>query len=597
MFTIACTIGFFLLLAIPPFALSSILSSSMKVAAHEKQFAADLDTLRRNLEASHSSRIAAAERQLHSHEMITQTNARKQNTAYDKMAKAYREELGIKKSLKEQLVYAKQRINEDRPATTEELEASIQKAHQEVAGLKSSLALALSAVPAPTPIPAAPVATAASDPAAPVCEHQGLMAEKTKLELALAAVQRESTRKDLALTAEATKLAQKERELSKKSEEVKERDEKLAAMEQSFRNAVEAEVSRQTAELSKQYDGVLVEEVSKKEAELTVKYNGILETEVSRKEAEKEAELTVKYNGILETAIAATRTSQMQTGVTMAADHDDKVAKLKQEHKDETAEKDAKTCELTELVRVTAGARDQHRENYEHIEKECERIQEIAEERAAELKKNAGTHAQQTVHKSTNQQDDEISRLKAAAKKHFEDMGAMDAEYNHAMSLLKLEKDKVAGLQETLKEHKQDYKDVEKEVERLDALAKQKEQELVAVRATAPTLVLDPSAYDVVAYQRHAAEACSPDYGTLPTVPLRTPRVPNFPPAAPAAAPSVSPTSLPFWAKRGRLGDDEGDEYEDEDDEDDIDDEDGEEEAVGFSDGEEEFTVENQVLE
>ena len=574
MFTIACTIGFFLLLAIPPFALSSILSSSMKVAAHEKQFAADLDTLRRNLEASHSSRIAAAERQLHSHEMITQTNARKQNTAYDKMAKAYREELGIKKSLKEQLVYAKQRINEDRPATTEELEASIQKAHQEVAGLKSSLALALSAVPAPTPIPAAPVATAASDPAAPVCEHQGLMAEKTKLELALAAVQRESTRKDLALTAEATKLAQKERELSKKSEEVKERDEKLAAMEQSFRNAVEAEVSRQTAELSKQYDGVLVEEVSK-----------------------KEAELTVKYNGILETAIAATRTPQMQTGVTMAADHDDKVAKLKQEHEDETAEKDAKTCELTELVRVTAGARDQHRENYEHIEKECERIQEIAEERAAELKKNAGTHAQQTVHKSTNQQDDEISRLKAAAKKHFEDMGAMDAEYNHAMSLLKHEKDKVAGLQETLKEHKQDYKDVEKEVERLDALAKQKEQELVAVRATAPTLVLDPSAYDVVAYQRHAAEARSPDYGTLPKVPLRTPRVPNFPPAAPAAAPSVSPTSLPFWAKRGRLGDDEGDEYEDEDDEDDIDDEDGEEEAVGFSDGEEEFTVENQVLE
>ena len=559
MFIIACTIGFFLLLAIPPFALSSILSSSMKVAAHEKQFAADLDTLRRNLEASHSSRIAAAERQLHSHEMITQTNARKQNTAYDKMAKAYREELGIKKSLKEQLVYAKQRINEDRPATTEELEASIQKAHQEVAGLKSSLALALSAVPAPTPIPAAPVATAASDPAAPVCEHQGLMAEKTKLELALAAVQRESTRKDLALTAEATKLAQKERELSKKSEEVKERDEKLAAMEQSFRNAVEAEVSR--------------------------------------KEAEKEAELTVKYNGILETAIAATRTSQMQTGVTMAADHDDKVAKLKQEHKDETAEKDAKTCELTELVRVTAGARDQHRENYEHIEKECERIQEIAEERAAELKKNAGTHAQQTVHKSTNQQDDEISRLKAAAKKHFEDMGAMDAEYNHAMSLLKHEKDKVAGLQETLKEHKQDYNDVAKEVERLDALAKQKEQDLVAVRATAPTLVLDPSAYDVVAYQRHAAEARSPDYGTLPKVPLRTPRVPNFPPAAPAAAPSVSPTSLPFWAKRGRLGDDEGDEYEDEDDEDDIDDEDGEEEAVGFSDGEEEFTVENQVLE
>ena len=164
MFTIACTIGFFLLLAIPPFALSSILSSSMKVAAHEKQFAADLDTLRRNLEASHSLKIAAAERQLHSHEMITQKNARKQNTAYDKMAKAYREELGIKNSLKEQLRCAKQRINEDRPATTEELEASLQKAHQEVAGLKSSLALALSAVPAPAPIPAAPVATTTSIP-------------------------------------------------------------------------------------------------------------------------------------------------------------------------------------------------------------------------------------------------------------------------------------------------------------------------------------------------------------------------------------------------------------------------------------------------
>ena len=277
--------------------------------------------------------------------------------------------------------------------------------------------------------------------------------------------------------------------------------------------------------------------------------------------------------------------------------HKDETAELTKKHKVETAEKDAKIRDLTELVRVTAGARDLHRENYEHLEKECERIQEIADERAAELKKNAGTHAQQTVHKSTNQQDDEISRLKAAAKKHFEDMGAMDAEYNHAMSLLKHEKDKVAGLQETLKEHKQDYNDVAKEVERLDALAKQKEQDLVAVRATAPTLVLDPSAYDVVAYQRHAAEARSPDYGTLPKVPLRTPRVPNFPPAAPAAAPSVSPTSLPFWAKRGRLGDDEGDEYEDEDDEDDIDDEDGEEEAVGFSDGEEEFTVENQVLE
>jgi len=75
----------------------------------------------------------------------------------------------------------------------------------------------------------------------------------------------------------------------------------------------------------------------------------------------------------------------------------------------------------------------------------------------------------------------------------------------------------------------------------------------------------------------------------------------------PAAAPPIpvfSPTSVPTQrTKRGPTGavskhdDDESDEDEDDEAyEDDSDDEDGGEEAVGLSDGEEEFTVVNQVL-
>jgi hypothetical protein len=133
-----------------------------------------------------------------------------------------------------------------------------------------------------------------------------------------------------------------------------------------------------------------------------------------------------------------------------------------------------------------------------------------------------------------------------------------------------------------------------------------------------PTSYLDPAAYDVPAFQRNALAAISPDYSKMPTVGLLacggsmayTPPPASRPaprPATgptllrgPAAAPPIpvfSPTSVPTQrTKRGPSGVLSKHDDEDESDEDDEAYEDGDEEAVGLSDGEEEFTIVNQLL-
>jgi hypothetical protein len=216
---------FFFLLFTSPIAVCFAFSPSPEAPAREKQSAEDLDIL----EAKHRLEMAAAQTKIAFHEDVAKSRLEKlgkRTTDLAKVSKQAGELIGLNEGLKAELKYAWQRIDEDRPATAHELEASLRKAHQEVADLKYSLALAraLSAVPAPAPTPVAPVATIAtiaSDPAAPpVCEHQGLLAEKHELDLALAKTQRLKNRAETKLKATAWQLRQKESLLEAKGKEI-----------------------------------------------------------------------------------------------------------------------------------------------------------------------------------------------------------------------------------------------------------------------------------------------------------------------------------------------------------------------------------------
>jgi hypothetical protein len=439
------------------------------------------------------------------------------------------------------------------------------------------------------------------------------------------------------------------------AKEMKEKDEKLATMEQTFKDEVVIVVNRQMEASRKEFDGILAREISKKEAEkeaelrkeyddilaaknaeLTKKYNVILASEVGKKETGKEAELTARYNGILDTQIAA-RTVSMgneyneqfrqrmvdldqkheqvrQRMLDLDQKHEQRMAGLKQEHDTETS---AAVKRLENIFRATvktqvdilaANGRASHQRTVDELNDKITKLNEAATATA-----NASRQANSqglAIEKLKQDHAAEIIRLenaqKAVVQQLYADLAGIDQDYNEAMSNLDIErkkaKENLAREEEKVKMYKEDYLVIEAECHRLNT-------ELLAARAAHPTTYLDPTVYDVPAFQRNAAAAVSPDYSKLPTVALlaaQGPMTPYIPPPAsrpsllprgpaapPSAPPTISPTSVPANLKRGPLS--HLSRPDDESDESDEDNEDGGEEAVGLSDGEEPFEVAVQV--
>lgn len=198
-----------------------------EAAARERQSAAAFEALERNLEGRIHLTEAACVKQINFCRDQNESLA-ESISACQKDFKSMRERDEIQTrvigGLELELKYAKQSLNQDRSVPTtksadkkalEATVASLQKAQEELAELKYARDLAV--------VPVDPFVAAAADPAAHVvCEHQGLLAEKTKVDGLLAAEKRDSQRKDLKVTAQSTMLAQKDRLLAQKDEEAEE---------------------------------------------------------------------------------------------------------------------------------------------------------------------------------------------------------------------------------------------------------------------------------------------------------------------------------------------------------------------------------------
>jgi hypothetical protein len=210
-------------------------------AAHEKQSAATLESVQRNLTESHRRKEAtsAAEIEQHKETIISEQN---RISNFKKFEKDRSREIEMKseviKDLRHQLKNGNQRISEYSPAAniedlvtlSEQRENALEAARQEIAELKAARDLAVVSAPA------LPVATAATDPAAPLMgEHQRLLAEKTQLENALQAETRKSERKDTEVAAKDKLLVQKDKEMQKLQSSYNAKLELAAAKEEQIR--------------------------------------------------------------------------------------------------------------------------------------------------------------------------------------------------------------------------------------------------------------------------------------------------------------------------------------------------------------------------
>jgi len=517
-----------------------------EAAARERQSAAALEALKRDLAGSVRLKEAAFAKEIKWHQAESKVNQ-------DRISQCQKDfsALGDTSAIKSRVIgdlelklkYTTQCLSDDRAVATtgvasadkkalEATVASLQKAQEELAVLKSARDSAV--------VPVVPFVTAAADLAAHtiVCEHQGLLAEKTKVDGLLVAEKRESHRKDLTLAAQGKFSAEKDRQLAKKEAALVEKDEELKKLKEAFCG----ELKERKDQMDRDWEV--------QEGEWKAQVEGKYAAAVAAMSEKIKAELKQQYD-----AEVAAEVSEREKAAKMA--HDATVA----------TQAAAEVSKQMESANAT--------------------IKQLKEQQTSH--QSAGSQVEKLKADHLN----EIARLQAkhavAKQKWDEDIGAMDADHNEAESKLVLERKK--------------YEDLEKRCEKLAVLAKEKEAEAkrkdteltFALAAHAPNFS-DPKLYDTSKQARDLAAGLSPAYnrtllqqGTPSGVPVAT----NFaftPPPVPVqrTRPSgVASPLFPQFFKRGPLSEDSEDDYESDEDEDDESDvEDTGEEPLVLSDEE-----------
>lgn len=415
---------FFLFAVCLAFAVNHIIPLPSEETVHEKQSAVTLESVQRNLEEDHRVKEAAFEAELEQHrETIRSDQDRIAN--FKESDNDLSEEIKRKSNVIEDLRAQLKSANERNPATnTEDLvtlseqhKKALEAARQEIAELKSARDLAV------VPAPALPVATAATDPAAPsMGEHQRLLAEKTKLQNDLQFEKRLSSRKDLDLAAKDATLAERvTQQLRKQTKKLRETyDAELAVAKENqvreLRLECDEEVRKRMAECDEQVRQRMVEcdekfrqrmvELDQKHeqrmAGLKQEYDTDLEAAASSQKAALANQNVLENRREVARRVAAVKISYKEEAdrriatlkTTYTAQVESRIATITQELKNTHAVERRK---LVDELNKTVVARDLHKKNYADIEVECERLQELADDAKLALAVHEGFAASDPV--------------------------------------------------------------------------------------------------------------------------------------------------------------------------------------------------------